>query len=341
MIHISNTIKTVQGFLTPQHIAQRIAKQKPVSQTIRNWLFNNAVQHQLAHIATSELQSVIQNVPVVRRGTAAYNIGSNGQSLELIEPQGIDMIDALTATDLNNMRLLTTSSIQQMVDTKTDRMMKIVTKSSEALCAQALTGQIAYPMKTDSGMDTYEITFGETLTHTPTTKWDASDASVTKIFTDLSDMKSAIEEQGFGTKVEFKAGKKAYSALLAIAEKASNKIIKVEIKENTIYIGGIAVTMESGTYIGANKAVTKKVQDHKIVAADVEAGHGFWWLALDDIEAGLVALPFFPSQEIIKNPSQMNIIGRSKPLPGPVVKSICWADVVAEPAPEPAPESTP
>ncbi|MCG7551363.1 major capsid protein [Pseudoalteromonas sp. Of7M-16] len=338
MLYIAQTLKTVQGFLTPQHIALRISKQKPINQTIRNWLFGNAVQHHFAHIAISELQQVLNNVPVVRRGTSAYNIGSDGKSMELIEPQGIDIIDGITAKDLNDMRMLSTSSIQQIVDQKTDKMMKIVSKSAEALCSQAITGQIAYPMKTDAGMDTYEVNFGDPNKHVSGKKWDSADITATKVYDVLMEMTAQIEQNGFGSKVEFKAGKKAFSALLAIAEKSTSKAIKVEIKDNTIYIGGIGVTLENGTYLGVNKAITKKVPDHEVVAVDVEAGHGFWWLALDDLKAGLIALPFFPSQNLNDNPSQLEIIGRSKPLPGPVVPAICWASVVEEPAPaqEPA-----
>lgn len=323
-------ISTIQGFLTPAHIGQRIAVQKPVTTAIRDWMYPNRVPHPFAQIGMDEVKKVIKNVPVVRRGTKAVPINTDSQSMTLIEPQGIDVADQLSATEINNMKMLSNTSIEQMVNNKTDHMMKTVTKTSEALCAQSLSGRISYPMKTEGGMDVYEVDFGDTQTYTPAKKWDASGITIADVYTHLSDMQTQLEEAGFGSKIEFKAGKKAFQTLLMLADGANNKAIKVEVKEDAIIVGGITVMKEAGVYEGIGGNAVAKVEPHKIVACDVEAGHGYWWLALDDIRAGLVPLPFFPSHEITNNPSQMEIVGRSKPFPGPIVDAICWAEVTAQ-----------
>ena len=66
----------------------------------------------------------------------------------------------------------------------------------------------------------------------------------------------------------------------------------------------------------------------RICAVAIDAPFVFYYLAIDDIDAGLLPMPFFASPEKKKNPSGIEVVGRSKPLPVPVPKAICWAQML-------------
>lgn len=316
-------------YLTPASVARTISVVPPLLQPIRTTVYANAQTHPLPLIGLDQIMQTISNVPVVRRGTQAVVMNSGSNEIIFIEPQGIDVSTFVSASEMNNWRVLSNQSIQQMVDAKIAAQQLTVRKTTEALCAQSLTGAISYPMKVDGGgTDTYEIDYGSTLSFTPAAKWDAGTTTVEMIYLDLVAMDALIQGQGWGGQLVSFVGSATFSAVIQKANANSeNNAIKVRITENAVYIGNYQIRLTVGSYKNASGQAVPEIPADGVCMVDLAAPHALWYLSIDDLEAGLVALPYFASPEYKRNPSGADILGRSKPLPAPVVKAICWATV--------------
>lgn len=313
-------------------VAVLLGARKSVKSPIREQFFADGGQWPLASINISELMGVIQNAPVVRRGTVAYSIDSGSNNLTAIEPQGIDLSDFITAAELNNLRALSNDSVQAYANQKMNRMMNIVQRTTEALCAQALTGKIAYPMRTANGeLDLYEVDYGmpNVLAEDDT---DLSAAtSIMDFYNVLDTIYQTLQDQGYGDTMTVAAGKAAFSTALKLAESSKSNILNVSIvNQGEINVGGYTVRLQSGRYKSTGGIMVPKIPDNALCAEDKSAGAQVKYLALDDIENGLQPMPFGTSTDLKKNPSVLEVIGRSKPLPVVAVGALCWAKVLPE-----------
>ncbi len=319
----------LRQFLTPAAIARLIENAPPLKTPIASIVFKNTKQHPLPVIGLDEISEEIQNVPVVRRGSPAYPVDTGTRQITYIEPQPIEISRFLSAATLNNWKVLDSTSIEQAINNENSRLLQIARKTGEALCAQALTGSIDYQMKTDIGTDVYQITFGSTLSYTPEVKWDSTDASISSVLNDLMEMESLIQNKGWGGDIVVLAGKTAFQSVVKIANNAKNSPIAVQISDREVNIAGYPIRLINTSYKGKNGTSVQAVDNKKICMVDVSAPHTRFYLAIDDIDAGLVPLPFFVSSDIKKNPSGIELIGKSKPLPAPVTNAICWATVIS------------
>lgn len=321
----------LRQYLTPKAIAQTLESLPPLQSPVMDRIYPEAVrkQHQLAVLGIQELQKVVKNVPVVRRGTAAVVLDQGQGGISYIEPQPVDVSSFLTAKELNDMKLLSEKGIQDYTADIIDYQRRVIRKTTEALSAQSLTGQIAYPMKTNAGYDTYSINFGSTLSYSPTTLWDNQSKTVSDVLMDLIDIAKIINEKGYSN-IAFLAGAKAFATLAGLVISIQGPTIQAQVTENAILVAGFKIELFNGVYIDLTNGQTKYVVDSsKICAVGLDAPFTLYYCAIDDIDAGLVALPYFATPENKKNPSGIEIVGRSKPLPVPVVDAICWATVTS------------
>lgn len=324
-------IDIIRSFLTPQAIAAQIARRTPRPQRIRKLIYGEeGVQHPFSAITLADLPALLTNIPVVHRGSQAYAMENGSAPLTTIDVQGFDLSYFFTATEINNLKLVSHQTVQARVEGRINAMLDAIQVSTEALCAQGLTGQLIYPMKMDAGFDNYQVDFGETQSFTPDKLWNATDAKIMHVYDTLSAMHSQLQEKGFGAAPVALAGRKAFSQIIGLADESKSNVLQVKVmSENEVSVGGYTVQLESGTYKGPARIMTKTVDDNKLCMVDKDAGHTLFYLSLDDLENGLLPMPFFPSQELKKNPSGLEIVGRSKPLPAPIVGAISWATVLA------------
>lgn len=313
-------------------VAVLLGTRKNVKSPIREQFYADGGQWPLASINVSELMGVIQNAPVVRRGTIAYAVDSGSNNITAIEPQGIDLSDLITGAELNNLRALSSESVQAYANQKMNRMMSIVQRTTEALCAQALTGKIAYPMRGANGaMDAYEIDYGMPNVLDDTDTDLSSATSIMDFYNVLDAVYQTLQDQGYGDSMTVAAGKTAFSLALKLAESSKSNILNVSIvNQGEINIGGYTVRLQSGRYKGIDGTMVPKIPDNALCAEDPTAGAQLKYLALDDIENGLQPMPFGTSTDVKKNPSVLEVVGRSKPLPIPAVGALCWAKVLPE-----------
>lgn len=322
----------LRKYFTPQAIATTLRRLPPLKTPVLSRVYTDTRNHPMPVLGIDELDKVVSNVPVVRRGTAAFPLRGGERGVSYIEPHGVDVSAFLGGVELNNLKLLDNAGVQQWVDDKIDDMRRVVRKTSEALAGQSLSGKISYPMKTDSGLATYEVDFGSTLGYTPATLWDHHDADLAMVLNQLIELTTVVQESGYGSDIAIMAGAKAFVTLARMVISLSNSgHIAGQVTDKSISLAGYNVELMNAVYTDLTTSTTKKVvDDHKLVAVALDAPFRHYYCALDDVDAGLLPMPFYASPEKKQNPSGYEIVGKSKPMPVPVTKAICWATVTAE-----------
>lgn len=289
-------------------------------------------QHPFAVIGRDEIVKKIKNVPVVRRGSAAYPYNVGDRKIEYIEPQPVDVSTFLTAKELNDLKLLDDRGLEYWRDSKIEDLRLAIRQTSEALCAQSLSGNIAYAMKIEGGYDTYEVDFGAIQSYTPSELWDAAGKTVAEIILDLIAMQRLLRLEGYGTNITWLAGDQAFAALAnkVTALSSEQSRFQASIDDKGITFLGFRFQLFSETYYDyLTSANVDVLPPKKIKAIALDAPFAFRYCAIDDIEAGLQPVPFWvPTPEIKKNPSGVEIIARSKPFPMAPPLAICEATVL-------------
>ncbi|UJZ95051.1 major capsid protein [Photobacterium damselae subsp. damselae] len=328
-------IQLISQLLTPEFIGSLLVKFKKnhtVKYPVRDLIYGKGKQHHFSSIALSDLQKELSNIPVVRRGTEAYALNRGKGGLTKINPNGVEMSDFISASDINDLAVLFQqhgeAAIKSYLENRINDMLVITQKTTEALAAQSLSGTINYPMKTDAGMDLYTVEFGTPLNYDGTKLTKTS--TVSDLYMYLNQMHEQMQTKEYGDDVITLAGNEAFALVLGITSTSNQKTILVKMdSQDQINIGGYIIQKMTGKYKGVNGAMTNKVDNKSFCMIDKNANHQLWYLALDDIKAGNSPMPFFASHDIKNNPSGVEIIGRSKPLPAPITNAICWSQALA------------
>lgn len=322
----------IRQYFTPAAIGLHLEALPVLETFIMDLIYGNRITHPLPVLGVDELLSITGNVPVVRRGTAAYPLAGESKGITYLEPQPVDVSSFLGAVDLNNLKLLGDQGIEYWVRGKVDTQRRAVRSTTEALACQSLSGAISYPMKTDAGLDTYTVNFGTILSQAISVKWDHADKGLELILLDLIAMGNTIKQAcGYGSKIVYLAGQTAYIALAKKVLAVQDAKINAQVTEKGITIAGFTVLLAEGGYknLANNGAWVPSVADKNIVAVAVDAPFKLFYCALDDLDANLLPMPFYSKPIKLDNPSGYNIIGMSKPVPVPVPKAICAGAAIA------------
>lgn len=324
----------LKQYFTPQAVAQRLVQLPKLQTTVVDTFFSRKVNHPFDKVGKSDLTSVGVPAPLISRGAPSLPISRGKFSVSDYEPFEVATHDFFTGADMNTLKNLDQKSVQARLSMVDDNLRRICRMTAEGIATKSLTGTITWPVAVEGGgMDTYEVTFGETLSYTPEKTWDAADAKVQHVFLHLQEMETSIQDEGYGGTVNFWAGKTAFNQLLALTEVYTENPkakLRVEISKDGISIGGFIIKKMAETYVDpATKSAVAKVPEKKIVAFATDAVHTLFYCALDDLDGDLAPLPYFSKPINIKDPSGVKIVGRSKPFPAPVVKAICWATVIS------------
>ena len=96
----------LKGLFTPQAIAASMKLLTPLETTIMDTLFKDRPTHPLPLIGVSELVSVVQTVPVVRRDGTPVALKGETASMEFIAPLPVKVKIPVTASELNDLRVI-------------------------------------------------------------------------------------------------------------------------------------------------------------------------------------------------------------------------------------------
>lgn len=333
----------VRSYFTPKSIAAKLESLPKLASPVMDTFFPESKRQQwpLPVIGLDHISKVTRAVPVIRRGSPAIPMGQGARAWEWIEPQPIEVSDFFSAVDLNNWKLLDAVSKDMVITQKIDDMRQIVRNTTEGLCAQALTGSITWPMRLQDGTtDTYTVDFTNSganalLAYTPTTAWNNNGKTLVSIIDDMIQIEDKFANEGYGS-IQHWCGKDAYLALFLLAQAANsgkNSPINVQINDRSISVGGYVFRLAQGSYY--NPALSsgvlptlKVVDDKKILSFATDAPFKLFYTALDDMYANLLPMPFYARPVETDDPQGIKVIGKSKPLPVPVPKALCWTQAI-------------
>jgi hypothetical protein len=129
--------------------------------------------------------------------------------------------------------------------------------------------------------------------------------------------------------VLFLVGYDVYAALCDIAGAQANSSLVTTGLDGISIGGGLKFTLLNATYTNLKtKASVPVIPAKHMLIIDRQAGHKLLYAALDSMEAGLQAMPFFVTEEITKDPPGTKLIGESKPFPVVNIRGIAKAQVL-------------
>ena len=285
-------------------------------------------QYQSSIVKRADLPSAIKNAPLVIRGDSAFEMPGKLTTIDGYEPYAIELSKRIPGAELNDIiSSLNNSSpgTAKILDIIVERMRKTVRATTEALAGQSLHGSISYPLK---GSDTpYTVSFGNTKKAQAKTKLSDGSATIETVLNLIYEMADQVSSGGFGQEIVVFAGREAFSGIIKMIAKGSNSSLGVQVTQDGIIVPGVTIKRNATSYFDyASKKEVQVIDDKKLCAVAIDAPHWLPYCALDDIGANMAALPFFTSYEIQNNPSALDIYGKSKPFPVPVVDNICWSD---------------
>lgn len=321
----------LRGLFTPQAVAQRLKTLPIIKTPIIDEIFVDRPQNPFALVGIEDITAVVKAMPVTRRGAASIPATGETMGYSFIEPLPVNIHSKVTAADLNNLKMLSATSKEAWATAKTDYLRKAARLTTEGIAVQSLSGAISWPCQVTPGVfETYAISYGSPLTVVPGVLWDAGGCTVSDVFATLQAMEEAVNEMGYSD-IVYWAGKTAYLNLMKVAENSKTTAkIRVEMTDQGINIGGYLVKRRAEKYTNPQTgSPVPYIADKAIKAVARDAGSKLIYSAIDDLDANLLPMPFFPKAVKTDDPSGYTIIGQSKPLPVANPKGICDATVVS------------
>lgn len=321
----------VTNEFNPQAVGATIKALPPLKTPVMDTLFPEAArgQHPFSMIGVDVIKEITQTAPVVGRDAPGTPVGGDERQIDFIQPLGFRPTDTVTAAEINDLRLLDAGGLEAWRSSKIDALRRIIRRSTEGLCAQATDGAIAYPMKLrNGGWGSYTVSFGAIQSHVPAVKWNTAGAKLKDILACLLEMQKQLQAKGHGSAPIVWASPEAYFSLLDLVTNVTTTTkISVEVADdNRIRVGGFMVALQNGTWKNPQTGADVPILAAKKIKMIDPSMFRFKYLALDNFKAGLMPLPFFVEANEERNPSRVELIGESKPLPIPVPSAICEAE---------------
>ncbi len=314
----------LKKFFTREAIVDTLQRLPELRTPVMDLIYPNRVNHPFPVVGYRDLGLPSGNIPVVRRGSQSYPLVPADGSVTMIEVQPVNPSVFLSAADLNNLKLLDPQGQQQYIDNQIDTLRRACRSTAEALAAQSLTGTISYPLRGEGGaLLTYDIAYGTPASVTESKKWDEANTKVSDIIKTLGKMMDTLKKSAPAMDVVFLCGFDVYAALVEKIGALPNSAI-AQVGADFISIGGVAkIQLLPATYIDLNTGqAVSAIPAKTVLAVDRSSGFKLIYAALDNLDAGLVALPFYAQPVNTQDPSGVKIIGESKPLPVPNVKGL-------------------
>lgn len=333
-------IDFLREYFVVSTMARIIEKLHRVDGTVFSLVFTRRNNWPLPTISMADIERKIGSKAVTARGAHAIPVGSAAASITSIEPMPIRLSSFITGKDLNDLKNLFGNGdekgkrlVSDYLDRKVEELMLDTAATRDALCAQAITGTIDYQMKTDTGVERYQVKYGDgtPLSYSPDVKWNDPSVAIGTILIQLTAMHKLIAAAGHGGKVEFLAGANAYTDLLNIVAALPNENrIGAKGEDGVITVGPYKVHPDFDIY--TDTAVDGSITTKNEVDADKIVGFvpgllDLDYCAVDDIDGNLEAVPFFSKYSKLDDPSGIKVISESKPMPLVSVTSFCWATV--------------
>ena len=327
----------LKGLFTPEAIAQALKLLPSLETTIMDSLFKERPTHPLPTIGVSELVSVTQTVPVVRRDGTPVALKGETANVQFIAPLPLKVKIPVTASELNDLKVIfgNQAALTAWRTRKLDQIRRAVRDTTEAMSAiVATTGKLTWPVELEGGhRETYEVDYGPLLTYTPATKLTAA-SKLPDVYRLLRDMEMEVKHAGLGGNVEFWAGSDVVAALLGIVEQymstAETKPYRVALDQGTVKVAGYTIRFMDETYPNPEDETEwlPKLDPKTLLAVATNQAGKIWYCAIDSISANNAATPLHVVPVPRADDSGYTLIGQAKPLPARPSRASCKAIVV-------------
>lgn len=328
----------LKGLFAPQSIAMALKELPPMETTIMDSLFKQRPTHPMPLIGISDLVSVVQTVPVVRRDGTPISLKGETASMEFIAPLPIKVKIPVTASELNDLGMIfkDQSAVSAWRTRKVEQIRQTIRNTTEAMCTVvATTGKLTWPVETEGGRrETYEVDYGPLLTYTPDAKLSAA-SKLPDVYKLLRSMDQTIKQAGIGGNVEFWAGSDVVSALLGIVESYTSTVqdkqpYTVKLDEGQIKVGNYTIRLMDETYPNPEDETEwlPKLDAKTLLAVASNVPGAVWYCAIDSISANNAATPLHIVPVARQDDSGIMLIGQAKPLPARASRASCKAVVV-------------
>ena len=327
----------LKGLFTPVAIAESLNTLPPMETTIMDGLFKQRPTHPLPLIGISELVSVVQTVPVVRRDGTPISLKGETANMEFIAPLPVKVKIPVTASELNDLKVImgNSAAVAGWRTRKVEQVRQTVRNTTEAMCSVVFsTGKLTWPVELEGGRrEVYEVDYGPLLAFTPEAKL-AVTSRLPDVYKLLRGMELTVKQAGLGGKVEFWAGTDVVSVLLGIVEgytsTTESKPYRVQLEQGKIIVGSYVINFMDETYPNPDneKDWLPKLDPKTLVAVSTNHPGTVWYCAIDSISANNAATPLHIVPVPRDDDSGIMLIGQAKPLPARPSRESCKAVVV-------------
>jgi hypothetical protein len=319
-----------KNYLTLAALSLSLNRLPPLRTFIMDLIFPEPVRknHPYDKLTWQDLGLPTKNIPLITRDSVSYALTPEKGSLKLIDPANLTPSLTLSAADCNRFNSLAPGGRQVLVDNYIDTLRKSVRKSTEALAIQAITGKIAYDLRTGDGtMDVYEVNFGTVKTVTVAKKWDEAGTQAGDIVAGIGAVTGDLRDTSDGSDIIHLIGFDAYAAL---ANKAAANKDLIKVFEDHILVGTSKFYLCGSRYYSYKDKVYKEAipAKHVITIARDDA-FSLFYCALDSFDADFSGSPFSVREVLLDDPEGVKFIGQSRPMPVPNISAIRKAQVLA------------
>ena len=330
-------LANLKGLFTPEAVAASLKILPPLETTVMDSLFKQRPTHQFPLIGVSDLVSVVQTVPVVRRDGTPISLKGETASMEFIAPLPVKVKIPVTASELNDLKIIfgNQAAVAAWRTRKVEQIRQTVRNTTEGMCSVvAATGKLTWPVELEGGRrEIYEVDYGPLLTYTPAAKLTA-DSSLSDVYDLLTEMEEVITEGGLGSEVEFWAGKDVIRVLLKIAEQYKSTVdgspYTLNVEKGRILVAGYVIRFMRERYPSPEdeKQWLPKLEPKALLAVASSPMGAVWYCAIDSISANNAAVPLHIVPVPRDDDSGIMLIGQAKPLPARPSRASCKAVVV-------------
>ena len=330
-------LANLKGLFTPEAVAASLKILPPLETTVMDSLFKQRPTHQFPLIGVSDLVSVVQTVPVVRRDGTPVSLKGETASMEFIAPLPVKVKIPVTASELNDLKIIfgNQAAVAAWRTRKVEQIRQTVRNTTEGMCSVvAATGKLTWPVELEGGRrEIYEVDYGPLLTYTPAAKLTAA-SKLPDVYKLFRGMELEVKKAGLGGNVEFWAGSDVVAALLGIVETytstTESKPYRISLEQGRVTVGNYVIRFMDETYPNPEDdgEWLPKLDAKVLMAVATNQPGTVWYCAIDSISANNAAVPLHIVPVPRDDDSGIMLIGQAKPLPARPSRASCKAVVV-------------
>jgi hypothetical protein len=313
------------AFFTQKEIADIVSELPKPLTPMADLLFPASARRQKNSplISIDDIKQETGAIPLIRRNGHSIPVDSGESSRALIEVSPVSPSLFFSGKDINDLiNLGEADNIKAFIAEKIEYLRDRVSETIEVMSRQSLSGKINYPYATVNGVaGTYEVELGTMRVIKPV---NISGFDIPAIQKWLESLYQEQAKTGASGKPAILMGSAVYQFVINkfIDDKLSHLVAWEE--DGVTIMGKYKIRTSALAYtLPGEKTVRQVVGDNEVITLDLANTGKLFFASLDDMDANFAPLPFYAYTIETQNPSGVEIVGISKPLPAPALSKMC------------------